>query len=515
MWIELGTLILHIGKEDCSLAEMEQLYALRDCQEPLKAALYLRGATTVFGTPLQRGQILDFTTYFNGFSWRKWKQYTALEELELRLQVQGRFVLKGFTVNKDGRRMLWQEDVAGTYCRRISAEAFEGELFGFSLLSMEDGSCVIGGAYYGRFSEERHLRVGIVICTFQRETYVRRTMEVLRAFRETHPWLDVLVVDNGRTLPVENRDGIQVIANRNYGGSGGFSRGLLEYAARGDVDYVLLMDDDIVLDVSSLERFYALACHLKLEYRENFIGGAMLDMDESTRQVENSAYRGELFLHPMGQGYILSHEETLCRNEQLKVKKNGYAAWWFCGIPMSAIRRMGYPLPVFIKYDDVEYGLRNGREILTLNGMGVWHEAFGKKQSAIIDYFTDRNTLIISHYTPGSGRWTFLLLLFGRLIRRCLQGEAVGIRGFHLALQDYAKGFEGITAIGADEKFASVRTELDHGDENVFWAFFASLGRMAQQILMYDRMHEVYLRFREEKLTTPVFWRQYLGLDNE
>ena len=494
---------------------MELLYSLVDTMEKDRAALYVRGGTTVFGMPFKRGQFLDFTTYFNGFSWRKWQRYTALDAFDVRLRVRGRFLLTGYSVDRKERRILWQDEVAGDYCRRVSLSELGGDLFGFSLLSMDDGSVIEEGAYYGRFEECRAIRVGIAICTFQREAYVQRTMEVLREFRKTHSWLDVLVVDNGQTLPPEDNDGVRVIPNRNFGGSGGFARGLVEYVERGNVDYVLLMDDDIVLEPSAIERFYSLACHLQPEYRESFISGAMLDMDAPTRQVENSAYRGRIFLHPVGQGYLLSDEAALCKNEQIVARGNRYAAWWFCGIPVHVVQRIGYPLPVFIKQDDVEYGMRNGKEILTLNGMGVWHEAFGKKQSAITDYFTDRNTIIVHHYTAGCGRWTFLLLLFGCLARRCLQGNLVGLQGFSLSLRDYAAGFEGITSVGADEKFASVREELGQGAQNAVGLISSSLGQMVRQFLAYPRMHEAYLRFRKEQLAGPQFWRRYLGLDDE
>ena len=34
------------------------------------------------------------------------------------------------------------------------------------------------------------------------------------------------------------------------------------------------------------------------------------------------------------------------------------------------------PLPLFIKCDDAEYGLRNIRHITALNGVGLWHKGF-------------------------------------------------------------------------------------------------------------------------------------------
>lgn len=79
-----------------------------------------------------------------------------------------------------------------------------------------------------------------------------------------------MVVDNGGTLPICERPGMRLIRNRNFGGSGGFARVMLEYVKDGSVDYVLLMDDDIVLEPSAIERSRALLCGLKPDYKDSF-----------------------------------------------------------------------------------------------------------------------------------------------------------------------------------------------------------------------------------------------------
>ena len=79
-----------------------------------------------------------------------------------------------------------------------------------------------------------------------------------------------MVVDNGSTLKECETNNLRIIHNPNYGGSGGFTRGLIENLKSKTNDYVLLMDDDIDLEPSALEHTYGLLCGLKEEYRESF-----------------------------------------------------------------------------------------------------------------------------------------------------------------------------------------------------------------------------------------------------
>lgn len=48
-------------------------------------------------------------------------------------------------------------------------------------------------------------------------------------------------------------------------------------------------------------------------------------------------------------------------------------------MPIRRIREIGYPLPIFVKGDDMEYGIRNHKEVMHMNGIGVWHQSFQEK----------------------------------------------------------------------------------------------------------------------------------------
>ena len=75
-----------------------------------------------------------------------------------------------------------------------------------------------------------------------------------------------------------------------------------------------------------------------------------------------------------------------------------YNGWWACLIPAAVVRAIGYPLPLFFQWDDVEFGYRaraHGFPTVTLPGAGVWHADFGWKDwDEWHRYFNMRNALI-------------------------------------------------------------------------------------------------------------------------
>lgn len=111
----------------------------------------------------------------------------------------------------------------------------------------------------------------------------------------------------------------------------------------------------------------------------------------------------------------LRKRDALLRNTESQ--NWDYGGWWCCCIPVSAIREKGLPLPVFIHRDDIEYGIRMGK-LMTLNGIGVWHEAVTKKLPQIGEYYDIRNMAILNaiHYDDWDKRqWKkFLVKWTGR-----------------------------------------------------------------------------------------------------
>ena len=91
----------------------------------------------------------------------------------------------------------------------------------------------------------------------------------------------------------------------------------------------------------------------------------------------------------------------LCVANELE-ERHEYNAWWYCCIPIAVVRPDNLPMPIFIRGDDIEYGLRNCKRLVTLNGICVWHEPFESKYSSSMYYYILRNQCIDnSMHCPG------------------------------------------------------------------------------------------------------------------
>lgn len=489
----------------------EKLYSIKLPLDRRRQELYIKGdslelkSSAIF---FNKNQSLDLTTYFNLFSVQKWKKYTSIREMRVKLQLQGHYRITAFELGLSGKRELLTFEGQGDCEKDFSLDGYDSNFITFTITALEDNVQFLGGAYYGQFDESEDTDIGIVICTFKREEYLNRNLETLKQLMEENPHFHVMVIDNGQTLPEKQGTQLQIIHNRNYGGSGGFTRGLMEQVDQGINDYVLMMDDDILIETSSLERVYALCRHRKSEFQMQMIAGSMMSMEEPTIQHENTAYWGKVRLHSLGQGLDLTSLDDLIQNDDLPSVKNKYAAWWFCCIPLAVIQKNGYPLPNFIKGDDMEYGIRNHQDIITMNGIGVWHEAFAKKMSPVISYFSDRNMLIMNHYAFGCGQWTFLFSAAGRLGKHTLRRSVPGIQMLHFALQDYKTGYEGITAQDGDEKFQQIRQYKT--DDNLCVVLMKTIALIISCFIHYPSIHKKYIDFRSEKLMTQQFWKKYL-----
>jgi len=76
-----------------------------------------------------------------------------------------------------------------------------------------------------------------------------------------------------------------------------------------------------------------------------------------------------------------------------------YNGWWMFGAPASVIENIGYPMPCFIRGDDMEFGLRiknSGLQTVPIPGIGVWHEPFYLKLGGWQFYFEVRNRLAMA-----------------------------------------------------------------------------------------------------------------------
>ena len=166
---------------------------------------------------------------------------------------------------------------------------------------------------------------------------------------------------------------------------------------------VLLMDDDVEVSPESIIRTYNLLRILKPEYQEAFISGAMLSYEEIQDQWEDTGFIDPNVgnCRPAKPIFRVTDLESVINDEVFELPKDiaqrakQYAAWWYCCIPISVIEKNGLPLPVFVRCDDAEYGIRCKTGFITMNSLCVWHMSFFERYNAAVErYQTTRNTMI-------------------------------------------------------------------------------------------------------------------------
>lgn len=426
--------------------------------------------------------LIDFLTYFNAISCEKWKSYTSIDNINLHLELAGdacEVEMVGVTfdaVSESDAPSISTPNTSSAVKTQVDSlkvgesvsfagsavyEALDiqlplkGLLLGGFRLNSSGATAVRNAYWFTNVSEEkiRPVRLALSTTTFRKEDYVIPNIndikkEILACDDPIADAFHMFVIDNGRTLDYEDLsdDGVSVLPNPNTGGSGGFARGMIEALTnKDDFTHVLLMDDDVRVAPESFKRTFNLLSLVNDDYKDAFINGAMIEIDYPNRQFEDVSHvrtdgvyarlKGNLFLDELS---------DIAVNERVNVEvPDAYGAWWYSCIPVSKIKECGLPLPLFIRCDDVEYGLRCQPLYMTMNGICVWHEGFGSKFRAPVDtYQYVRNYLIMTALHEKSNELLFLART-GRTLRLFLRAMAYETADLLVSgFEDYIKGPE-------------------------------------------------------------------------
>ena len=217
------------------------------------------------------------------------------------------------------------------------------------------------------------------------------------------------------------------------------------------------MDDDIVIEPESLERTYAMLSFLLDQYKDSFIGGAMLRLDDPGIVQESGAiWQGDAVA--LDRGMDVRNGSNVA--ELNKIKKADYNAWWYCCFPIEKTSLTNLPLPFFIHGDDIEFGLRNCRNLILLNGIGVWHEVFEGKRSSSLEYYDIRNYLIINGiYRKNIPFIKIAAIILKRTVSNIMRlrykDALLNIQG----IEDYLKGPEYWESLDITQKNEEIRNK--------------------------------------------------------
>jgi galactofuranosylgalactofuranosylrhamnosyl-N-acetylglucosaminyl-diphospho-decaprenol beta-1,5/1,6-galactofuranosyltransferase len=414
---------------------------------------------------LAPGTRVHTNTYFGRFHATYWQRWTAVPEVEVTATVSG-----------SGRVRLMATDTNKIW-RPVAARDVDGESGALRLVAAIDRFVDGGGLWLELTTETGELtvsdvrwtvstarpvpRTDVVVCTYNR---VEDCLNTLQAMADDPVALGhvgtVHVVDQGSD-PLESRprfadvsaalgSRLRYVRQPNLGGAGGFTRGLFD-ATAGEPDEqadVLLMDDDVLLDPEILIRLTGFAASTS---HPTIVGGQMLNLLHPGHLHISAEYADPEVLTvgipvpgALREAYLLGDDDRdLPINQERRVDTE-YNGWWSCLIPAQIVRAIGYPLPLFFQWDDIEYGYRaraHGFPTVALPGAGVWHADFGWKDwDEWHRYFNMRNGLITAAlHTDFSTRR--LLRRLGQLLSQYLVAMHYGLAATLIkAVEDFLDG---------------------------------------------------------------------------
>ena len=454
--------------------------------EPLDVRkLYLEESTTnarrahaVTRTTLQIGaeSEVSFAAYFNAFPASYWRRWTACKSVVLRAELTGtgrvdvyRTKATGARIFVEGRGFASTADQPTTLEFEVELEPFEDGGWIWFDITTDTAVTLHSAGWYATRPAPGKANVAVGIPTFNRPG------DCVNALREltSDPLVDkvigaVIVPDQGSAkvrdhpdfdaaaAPLGNR--LSIHDQPNLGGSGGYSRVMYEALKNTDCQQILFMDDDIRIEPDSILRVLAMHRFAKTPM---LVGGQMLNLQEPSHlhimgevvdrsnfmwtAAPHAEYDHDFAEYPLNDNNAKSN----LLHRRIDVDYNG---WWTCMIPRQVAEELGQPLPLFIKWDDADYGLRaaeHGYPTVTLPGAAIWHMAWSDKDDAIDwqAYFHLRNRLVVAamHWDkPVTGLLRSHLKATLKHLA-CLEYSTVAVQ--NKAIDDFLAGPEHIFSI--------------------------------------------------------------------
>lgn len=447
------------------------------------------------------GDKVSFGTYFNAFPASYWRRWSVVDAVTLTVTVRG-----------SGATVIVNKSMANGRQQKVDSGVTEAE--GPTTLTFELplGPFIDGGWYWydvvaghGDVTVEwaewtaavpadraEHGTVDLAITTMNRPDFCAKLLAQLGT-PELLPYLDtVFVMEQGSQLVRDSEffpgaeaglDGrLRVLQQGNLGGSGGYARGQLESVRKGTATYAMMMDDDVVCEPEGIIRAVTFG---DLAKRPTIVGGHMFSLYAKSRLHSFGEivqpYRFWWMSPKDGfQDWDFGARNLRSARWLHKRQDVDFNGWFMCMIPRQVLEDIGLSLPLFIKWDDSEYGLRAkaaGVPTVTFPGAAVWHVPWTDKNDALDwqAYFHQRNrfvaALLHSGY-PRGGRLLQESFAFDLAHLVSMQYSTVELR--IQALEDVLAGPQGLhgmlgTRLGEVNAFRKQFTDAQlHADPDDF-----------------------------------------------
>lgn len=440
---------------------------------------------------VRAGRRVSFATYFNAFPASYWQRWTDVDTVKLTVRTSGPGTVLIYRSNARGaQQRIDSREVTGA-SQLVDVELpitnfGDGGWYWFDLVAGDTDLTLDGATWATNREQVTSGKASIAITTFNRPDYCLEVVRALNSEEQLSTDLDrVFVIDQGTDKVSAQPDfdnvaegygeRLQVIDQGNFGGSGGFSRGMIEALDRPDSDFVLLLDDDVVVEPEGVLRALQFARYCRTP---TIVGGHMFDMhDRSVLHAFAEVVDMSLFMWGAIGPEFSEHNfrsSNLRQTPQLHQRADSdYNGWWMSMIPLSIVREIGLSLPVFIKWDDSEYSLRareHGYPTVSMPGAAVWHVSWQDKDDTTDwqAYFHARNRSIAALlHSPMKRGGGFLRESLVIDVKHLLQMQYYATHMRRRALTDVLAGPSHLHAM-MSTKLGEARTEASSfGETNV------------------------------------------------
>src|SRR5262249_40501958 len=166
------------------------------------------------------------------------------------------------------------------------APFIDGGWYWFDIVAGPQGTTVIKAEWAVPAEPAPGGRISLGFTTFNRADFMVEHLRTLGSTPEVLDLIDAVYVAGQAPGPraahpdfaasAKGRgDKLRIIEQGNIGGSGGFSRAMDETVRAGDSDYLLILDDDIILEPESILRAATFA---DLARKPTIVGGHMFSL---------------------------------------------------------------------------------------------------------------------------------------------------------------------------------------------------------------------------------------------
>jgi len=418
-------------------------YPLQDFVYPapqlgLPDSLYWKHRTNVASSNRQRflnltkHGYIDCESFFNSLSLSDWVNNCGIQDYVLRVAGAGEIHLDVHLVHSNGTTSLLLSEAVllsqGSYCYfplpiplAHDTESERQRGYVFPTIFSVSGARITDLTYGTTTRPRREVRLGGVVTHFRREHLISPALARISTELATDNGFAakfaLAVVDNSRSLDDRTwHENIKILRNHNYGGAGGFTRGLLHFADQRIYTHVLFMDDDATLELASIKRAIV---QLSYDVADTAaVSGTLFINPDKTLVYESGARLRDGLLTACGRGADVSLRAGLLELEIQRVRPE-YGGWWFFAFPISNLKH--FPFPYFVRGDDAAFGSSNNFTVRCPKGIACWGESFEDKDSPLNRYLDMRHSLRHS-LLFDSGTFSQVVNLYAGWVKNLIDG---------------------------------------------------------------------------------------------